>query len=270
MLYRQANGLTWMYSPTWLAQGVTAAFSTRRGGESPIPYKSLNLALHVGDQADTVIKNRQHWLAALRLADHADPCCAEQVHGTVIKRVTSDAAGRGYWEYGEALPGVDGMITNESKLPLMTFYADCLPVYLFDPKRRAIGLVHSGWKGTAGRISAGAVKMLADEYGSDPADIQAIIGPGIGPCCYAIDDGVAAIFRKEFAEHGQLLYPKNQKGQWYLDLKSAVTLTLIEAGIKEAAIEDTGICTCCRQDLYYSYRGERGNCGRMGALIELG
>lgn len=271
MLYRQQkDGLTWLYSPVWEAQGVTAAFSTRWGGVSLPPYQSLNLGLHVGDQAEIVRNNRQHWLEALGLSEHDEPCCAEQVHGTVIKPVTSENAGCGYLIYGDALPGVDGMITKQRKLPLMTFYADCLPVYLFDPKQRAIGLVHSGWKGTAGRISAGAVEMMADEYGSDPGDIQVIIGPGIGPCCYEIDDEVASIFRKEFAEYRQLLYPKTQVEHWYLDLKAAVKLTLIAAGIKEEAIEDTGICTCCRQDLYYSFRGEQGKCGRMGALIELG
>jgi len=270
MQYRQAGGLIWLYSPKWEEQGVKVAFSTRQGGGSEHPYSSLNLALHVGDKAVAVLRNREQWLRALGIAGHDEPCCAEQVHGNQVVAVTKAEAGRGYREYGDALSGIDGMLTDVANLPLLTFYADCVPIYLFDPRRRVIGLIHSGWKGTAGRISARAVAMMAADYGSSPADIQAIIGPGIGRCCYEVDARVAAVFRKEFAEHEQLLYPKNQGAHWQLDLKKAIQQTLTEAGLVIPHIEDAGICTNCRRDLYYSYRGEAGSCGRMGALIELG
>lgn len=187
-----------------------------------------------------------------------------------MKVVSAADAGRGFEDYSQSLPDIDGMITNVPRLPLLTFYADCLPVYLFDPVKRVIGLVHSGWKGTAARISARAVEKMAAEYGCQATDIKAIIGPGIGPCCYEIDETVASIFRKEFAELPQLLYSKNQEQRWQLDLKTAVERTLIAAGLKADQIEDVGICTCCNRELFFSYRGEAGCCGRMGALIELG
>ncbi|MGE5455291.1 MAG: peptidoglycan editing factor PgeF [Methylocystaceae bacterium] len=267
MLYRQAQGLTWLYSPTWEEQGVTVAFSTRAGGASGVPFKGLNLGLHVGDDQDQVRLNRQHWLQAMTINEQ--PCCAQQIHGTQVAVVTGEDAGQGYLNYRDSLPGVDGMVTNTSQLPLFTAYADCIPVFLFDPQQRVIGLLHSGWQGTAGRISQRAVELMSLTYGSRPQDIQAIIGPGIGPCCYQVDTRVATIFRKEFAEHRQLLYPKNQDSYWYLDLKRAVQQTLIASGLDANAIEDASICTCCRRDLFYSHRGEQGKCGRMGALIEL-
>jgi YfiH family protein len=246
------------------------AFSTRLGGESEYPYSSLNLGLHVGDQETVVLRNRQLWLRALGIEAHHEPCCAQQVHSNQVTVVSKEQAGKGYREYSSALDGIDGMLTSEVNLPLLTFYADCLPVFLFDPIQRIIGLIHSGWKGTAGRISARAVAMMAADFGSLPADILAIIGPGISRCCYEVDAPVADIFRKEFAEPEQLLYSKNQETNWQLDLKRAIQRTLTEAGLLPSNIEDAGICTSCRRDLYYSYRGEAGRCGRMGALIELG
>lgn len=268
MLYRRQHGMMWLYSPLWEEQGVKAVFSARYGGESVVPYQSLNLGLHVGDNLQTVRNNRQKWLAALRTS--GQPCCAEQVHGTEVVSVDASQAGRGLFDYSDALPGIDGMLTDQPGLPLLTFYADCIPVYLFDPRQQVIGLVHSGWKGTVGRISARAVEKMVQDYGCKPANILAIIGPGIGRCCYEVDAAVAEPIRKEFTEVSQLLYPKIQEDRWDLDLKQAVHQTLVEAGLSDLSIEDTGICTCCRRDIYYSHRGEQGRCGRMGALIELG
>lgn len=270
MQYDQSQGMIWLYSPHWKEQGVTAAFSTRVGGQSQEPYSSLNLGLHVGDEESIVISNRENWLKALGLRESAQPCCAEQVHGCRVAVVTGEDAGKGYRKYGESLPQTDAMITNVKNLPLMTFYADCIPVFFFDPVQRVIGLAHSGWKGTADRISAHTVEALINNYDCSASDIEVIIGPGIGRCCYEVDERVAAVFRKEFADHQQLLYPKNQDQHWQLDLKSTVKLTLIQAGVHPEKIEDVGICTSCRRDLYYSHRGEGGRCGRMGALIELG
>lgn len=266
-LYVKREGVTYLYLPEWEKKGALAVFSTRLGGVSVGSYGTLNLGLHVGDEKEKVITNRRLFMKAVGLRGEA--VCAEQVHGDVVKRIGREDGGKGFEDYATSLPQTDGMITDEPGVALMAFFADCYPVYLFDPQKKAIGLVHSGWKGTVSKIACKAVNALQREFGSRVDDILAFIGPGIGPCCYSVGEEVADKFRKEFTHYGHFLYPKRQRGEYCLDLAKAIEISLLDVGVKTGNIKTARVCTSCRRDLFFSYRGEGGLCGRMGAALEL-
>ena len=166
-------------------------FSARQGGVSPAPFDALNMALHVGDDPALVWENRRRYFAALGL-DAERICTIRQVHGTEIVRAVRRDAGRGARAYEDALADADAVITNDSGVPLMLCFADCVPVLLYDPVHHAAGVVHAGWKGTVAEIGRKTVQRMAETFGSRPQDILAGIGPSIGACCFEVGEEVAA------------------------------------------------------------------------------
>jgi YfiH family protein len=246
---------------------VTHGFTTRIGGQGVPPYDTLNLAFHVGDEPQTVIANRQIVCNALDV-QMKNIVSAQQVHGVNVRIVLSNDAGRGAFAYNTAIPDTDGLITNLPGLLLSTFYADCVPLFILDPVQKAAATVHAGWKGTVARIGALAVKKMADAFGTDPKDCLVGIGPSIGLCCYEVDEPVIARFRKEFDWH-DLVLENNSNGRARLNLWEANRKIMVEAGIAANNIELASVCTCCNRDTLFSYRGENGTTGRMGAFIML-
>ncbi|MBO8168091.1 MAG: peptidoglycan editing factor PgeF [Thermoanaerobacteraceae bacterium] len=246
-------------------QKVRAVFSTRIGGVSSSPFASLNLGLHTGDDRQAVLQNRTLFAGAVGTAV-SRWVTAQQVHGSHVMSVHNEHAGRGHREQADAIPCSDGMVTGERQLPLVTFYADCVPVYLVDETKPAVALVHAGWKGTVARIAANGVQKMIEEYGCSADRIKAIIGPSIGPCCYQVDRPVIDKFTAVFGDTGDLLSPQGE-GYALLDLWQANSRVLQEAGISLENIYITGLCTCCHKELFYSYRRDRGKTGRMAALI---
>ncbi|MDY6268825.1 MAG: peptidoglycan editing factor PgeF [Selenomonadaceae bacterium] len=243
------------------------AISTRLGGGSKAPYDSLDLALHVGDNAADVCENRR--LFAARLGLDADRIVTpEQVHGDDIAVVTETDAGRGAKDYADCIQATDALITNTPNLPLMLCFADCTPIVFLDPERRAAGIAHGGWKGTVASIAEKTLQRMEDAFGTAPKDVLVGIGPAIGPCCYEVGDEVAAKFRTAFPYADECLL-KEQDGHIHLDLWEANRQQMLRAGVPEENIQVAGECTCCRHKWYYSYRADGGKTGRIAAMIAL-
>ncbi len=246
---------------------VRHGFTTRIGGVGAKPYDTLNLAFHVGDNPETVTANREKVcrLFGTRLEAVVS---AQQVHGVNVAVVDDRHAGCGAFSEETAIPDTDGIVTARPGLLLATFYADCVPIFILDPLNKVIGSVHAGWKGTAARVGARAIEIMEDTFNSDPGRCLVGIGPSIGPCCYEVDEQVIGAFRSEFDWWQEILWPvTSEKSR--LDLWKANLKILLEAGIDPDNVELAHMCSCCNQNLFFSYRGSRGNTGRMGAIIML-
>lgn len=261
------NSIQFLSLQHWLKEGVNVAFSTRHGGVSDGVYDSLNMGLHVGDRNELVLENRSRFLAVFE-AQLDNVVCCQQVHGNVVTRVDRNDLGRGARQLSAAIPNSDAMITNERGLYLLSFYADCVPVYLYDPVNRAIGIAHCGWKGTMGRIALHTLAALQKEYGTSAPEVQVFIGPGIGPCCFQIQPDLAEKVNAEFPSlHDIITYNDNESCNW--DLQATNRKLLMEIGVQASHISTCEICTACHTDIFYSHRREKGKTGRLGALIGL-
>lgn len=183
----------------------------------------------------------------------ADMVRVRQKHTGNVRIVERQHAGEGVVRDSEILE-CDGMITNVPGILLCTVEADCVPVYLYDPKKRAVGMLHSGWKGTAKQIAANAVRLMEETYGSDPADIMVAIGPCICRDCYEVSDDLIPPFAERYSgEEMQRLFTPKPNGRYYLDLIRAIVLTLGRAGVSKDRIETSGFCTF-HSGKFYSWR----------------
>jgi YfiH family protein len=250
---------------------LIVGFSSRNHGTSEAPLHSLNLALHVGDEKESVIANRQHLVNQLEVPFEAWTC-AEQVHGKDIYMVTNADRGRGRMDRDDAIPSVDGLLTQEKGIFLTAYYADCVPLYFYDPLKKVIGVAHAGWKGTALQIAEEMVKRMKERFGCDPTQLRAAIGPSIGQCCYEVDTKVIDQIKEGIAPIDSENHPAiidKENGRFMLDLKEVNRQILLKAGILPYHIELTRRCTSCRTDSFYSHRKENGKTGRMAAWIGL-
>ncbi len=257
---------------------VLAAFSERSGGVSPLPEKALNLSFsrEPGGNRDNVIRN--HIIAARELGiDAVMITRMPQLHGNRILKVDRETAGCGIMKPFPpgAEKGFDGMITDVPGVVLSTSHADCTPVMLYDPVKRAIGAVHSGWKGTCLEISLEAVKRLTEAFGSRPEDIKAIIGPAICVDHFEVRKDVADMFAKTFGDGEgncpEELFRTPRDGEtdprWHIDMKGFVKLTLTRAGLKEDNIFVSGDCTFGEADRFFSHRRDGAMSGAMASFI---
>ena len=247
---------------------VRHGFSTRLGGVSEGYLAELNLSFTRGDDPEHVRENFRRIGAAIGFEPESLVMSC-QTHTTNIRLVTEADRGSGYTKPLE-YTDVDGMITNVPGLMLATFYADCVPLFFVDPVHRAVGLSHSGWKGTAGRIGAMTVERMKEAFGTKPEHLRAAVGPSICQECYEVSEDVALVFKKEFRAHAdeRLLYRKpNHKYQ--LNLWRANEIVLLEAGIRPEHLAMPGICTCCYPELLFSHRASGGKRGNMGAFLGL-
>ncbi|SEN62569.1 conserved hypothetical protein [Amphibacillus marinus] len=251
----------------WLNQfkGLTAGITTRSGGFSKPPFAGLNMGLHVQDEYEQVMKNRQ-WLAESLGYPLEQWVIGEQVHGSSIYKVgKADALlGAGASAVETAVKGIDGLITKESGILLGAFFADCVPLFFYDPYTNWLGIAHAGWRGTVGMIAREMVSNFQQE-GVNPAHLHIAIGPAISQVHYRVDDFVVnqvpERYRNKVVE--QL---DDQNNQYLIDLPRLNQLILIEAGIKESNILMTNYCTYVADNLY-SYRRDQGQTGRMLAFI---
>lgn len=253
---------------------ITAGFSTRIGGVSQAPYSTLNLGLHVNDNHGDVVRNRERLAEAIGQS-FTSFTYAEQVHGKDIAIVSLDEQGRGRDSREEALQAKDGFITKEKDIVLCAQFADCVPLFFYDPIQRVVALAHAGWKGTVLNISMATISLMTHTFGSRPSDIRAVIGPSIGVCCYEVDQTVASRVRLVFEEtqlstEDQEAIIKGKGNEKYMLNLQLLNQKLIEqAGILSSHIEVTQLCTSCRTDLFFSHRKEGGSTGRMIAWIGL-
>jgi len=265
--YREKNGIRIVTVPEWSQAGAEVAFTTRWGGVSSGNYAALNLGLHVGDQRDRVLENRSRLLQIFD-ADLRDAVCCEQVHGCRVAKVTVRDQGRGAFDLDSAIPDCDAMITDQVGLWLLSFYADCIPVCFYDPVHRSIGVAHCGWKGTMDRIADKTLRRMQVEYGTSADQVQVFIGPGIGPCCFVIQPDLQSQVEAEFhGWHDIMTVDADGKITW--NLPETNRRMLIAGGVRSGNIAMCEVCTACHPKVFYSYRREQGNTGRMGALLGL-
>jgi YfiH family protein len=246
---------------------IVAAFTTRHLGRSGASCENLNTGLHTGDNPVNVLKKRKLVFDALGL-DAAAFTAAKQVHGDNVCRVTAEQRGRGAVSHDDAIPSTDALITDVPGVPIGVFTADCVPVFLYDPRRVAVGIVHAGWRSTALSIVSKAARMMEEEFGSDASDIWAAFGPSIGPCCYEVGRDVFDAFRTSFKDSSRL-FQKTADEKWHLDLWLANRRQLEECGITGGRTIHSRICSACNADDYFSARRLGPRTGRTLSVIAI-
>ena len=259
IILQEHGSLTSYVFPSLLGDGIVHGAFTRLGGSSRGAFSSLNVGWHVGDDPARVEANHEAICRALGVPLHA-LVSGRQVHGDVAAAVSGEHG-------GQTLPDTDALITDRPGLLLLIRLADCVPVFVHDPERGAIGLAHAGWKGTLLEIAAKTVAAMVEAYGSRPEAIRAGLGPAIGPCCFEVGEEVIAAVEALYGGDASALLSKRIGAKAHLDLWEANVLQLRAAGVTQIEVAD--ICTCCRRDLYYSHRGEDGHTGRFAAVMGL-
>lgn len=246
---------------------VEHCFTTRLGGVSKGVCASLNLSFSRGDDPNAVMENYRR-VAEVFGKGVDDFVCTDQTHTTNVLQVGKAQKGFGVTKE-KPYTDVDGLITNEVGVILSTFYADCVPLYFVDPVHKAIGLSHSGWRGTVGRMGQKTLEAMEKVYGTNPKDVIAAIGPSICQACYEISEDVAEHFQEEFKGHEDEILIKKDNGKYQLDLWKTNEIVLLEAGILPEHLAVTNICTCCNPDVLFSHRASQGKRGNLAAFLML-
>lgn len=263
------DGVTYLTFPALDEVGaIVHAFSTRLGGVSEGQYASMNFTFTKGDNPVHVMENYRRMADVLGV-DVSKMALSWQTHTTNVRKVTAADAGAGIVRERDYLD-VDGLITDVPGITLVTFYADCVPLYVVDPVKRAIGLSHSGWRGTVGRIGRATVEAMSRAYGSRPEDLMVGIGPSICQECFEVGEEVAAAFHEGFAkQYRDALFYVKDNGKYQLDLWLANRIIFEEAGVPSGQIYTTDICTHCNPDLLFSHRTTGDKRGNLAAFLGL-
>ena len=247
---------------------VKHLYSTRRGGVSTGYFGPMNLGFTRGDDRFAVIENFRR-ISYVTGIYPGDMVFSDQVHGDRILYVDQQDRGKGIYSPKE-MRGVDGLITDKSKVCLVTFYADCVPLFFLDPVKKVIGLAHAGWRGTVLEIGRKMVERFCDEFGSQPGDILAGIGPSIGPCCFEVGPDVEGEFAAAFpAWREDIIRPAENPGKSYVDLWKTNRLILEKAGVYPEHITVTDLCTKCHDEYFHSHRRMGNERGTQAAFLEL-
>lgn len=261
------NGVTYLSFPALEESGmVRHGFSTRMGGVSKGPYSTMNFSFTRGDDPEAVKENYRRMAAALGV-EMERMVLTWQTHTTNVRLVTEEDAGKGVVRERD-YRDVDGLVTDIPGMTLVTFFADCVPLYFLDRKNRTIGLSHSGWRGTAERMGQKTLDTMKEAFGTAPEDVIACIGPSICRDCYEVGAEVIEKFAAGFMEkdHDRLFYRK-ESGRYQLDLWEANRLVLMEAGVPENQISVTDICTRCNPELLFSHRYSPERRGNLCAFL---
>jgi polyphenol oxidase len=259
MPFTQVGDLRYYQFELYRLTGLVHGIFTRQGGVSPAPWISLNLGGRSGDPTENVVENRKRIFDAVGLPVESI-YDAWQVHGVHI--ICTSKARPLDQEHIKA----DAILTDNPQVTLFMRFADCVPVFLYDPVRRVVGIAHAGWQGTLQKIAQKTVERMVVEYKSHAEDILAAIGPSIGPDHYEIGPDVAGQVKTVFPDEApQFLSEHN--GKTFFDLWRTNQVILEEAGVQH--IQVAGLCTACNTEDWYSHRAERGKTGRFGALIAL-
>lgn len=249
-------------------EAVIHGFSTRMGGVSEGMFSSMNLSFTRGDEEGRVRENFVRLGRAMGF-DCRKLVFSDQTHTSNVRVVTGADRGKGFIREKD-YRDVDGLVTNVPGLVLATFYADCVPLFLVDPVHRAVGLSHSGWKGTVGKIGKRTVELMGEQYGTRPEDLTAAIGPSICLDCYEVSEDVIRQFREAFEEaYWKEIFYEKQDGKYQLNLWRANELIFREAGLLPERILTTDLCTCCNSKLLFSHRASKGKRGNLGAFLML-
>lgn len=212
------------------------------------PFSSLNFSRSVGDPPANVTRNEEVLRGQIGIAD-ARLITVNQVHGASVLVVDEGSEGGG---------DHDALVTARSGVLIAVKTADCTPILLLDPVRRAAGAVHAGWRGTAGLIAARAVETMRGEFGTDPEDLVAVIGPAIGACCYQVGDDVAHAFSNALGD----AFCRERGGALHADMRGANRRALEMAGVRPSNVRSIDLCTKCNPELFFSHRRDSGKTGR--------
>ncbi|WP_299028117.1 peptidoglycan editing factor PgeF [uncultured Thermanaerothrix sp.] len=259
MGFVQQNGLVFYQFDLFPTEAVVHGVFTRLGGVSPVPWDSLNLGGNLGDLRENVIENRRRIFETVN-REVETIFDVWQVHSDIV--ISTDRPRPLDAPHTKA----DAILTNCPEVTLFMRFADCVPILLYDPNRRVVGLVHAGWKGTVLAIVRKTITAMQEEYGCRPEDIQAAIGPSIGPDHYGVGPEVVQLVERAFGEQSSEVLIQRD-GRTHFNLWEANRLWLNQAGVTQ--VEVAGLCTACDLKHWYSHRGEAGRTGRFGALIAL-
>ena len=247
---------------------VKLHFSTRLGGVSEGIYSSMNFSFDRGDAYDNVYKNYELFLDTMDLKP--EYCvCTKQTHTTNVLVVDSDMAGMGLTK-PRSFDNVDGLVNDEPELCLVTYFADCVPVYFIDPVNRCIGASHSGWRGTVANITHETVKLMNRTYGSKPDDIHAFIGPSICQDCYEVDEAVIRQFKAAYnTKECDMMFYHTRDDKYQLNLQTANYFNMVNEGIKPENIGISNLCTSCNSDWLFSHRASHGQRGVLCGFMSI-
>ncbi len=244
---------------------VKHCFTTRMGGVSKGIFSSMNLSFTRGDEKEDVMENYKRLAEALDVSLE-NFVFTDQTHTTNVLQVTEKDAGKGILRERD-YQDVDGLITNVKGLVLSTFFADCVPLYFVDPVHEAIGMSHSGWRGTVRRMGKATIEAMEQAFGTKPSDLICAIGPSICQDCYEVSEDVAEEFKSAFPGYEREILLEKGNGKYQLDLWKANEIVLEEAGVEREHIAVTNLCTCCNPNLLFSHRASHGKRGNLGGFL---
>lgn len=263
---RQKGDLEYLVFPKLEETGVVEhLFTTRTGGISSGIYSTMNLSFSRGDDPECVSENYRRIGEVLKVKP-GHMVASKQTHTTNIHLVTEEDLGNGITR-PSAYDGIDGLATDIPGIALATFFADCVPLYFVDPVHKAIGLAHSGWRGTVAGMGACMVQFMQEHFQSDPRDLVAAVGPSICVDCYEVSEEVAEQFREGFPE--EVLQKGKAPGKYQLDLWKANESILLKAGILPEHLSVTDVCTCHNPEYLFSHRASHGRRGNLAAFLML-
>ncbi len=263
MALREKDGVKFLTIPFFeQAGGVICAFSTRMGGVSPKPFDTLNFSRKREQSNRNFAENFKRFAQAVGF-DENKAVGINYAHSPHVYHVHNEDAGRGV--FGEPLTEYcDGLYTDATAIPILSFHADCVPLFFYDPKRRAVAVCHAGWRGVAAHIAQNTVDSLV-AIGCSQENILAAIGPCISVNHFEVGKEVKDVFLREYG-NGVILRRNNKL---YVNLNKACAQDMLSAGLKEKNITDSGLCTFAEQNLFYSHRRDHGKTGAMAAVISL-
>lgn len=244
---------------------VKHCFTTRMGGVSKGIFSSMNLSFTRGDEKEDVMENYKRLAEALDVSLE-NFVFTDQTHTTNVRKVTEKDAGKGILRERD-YQDVDGLITNVKGLVLSTFFADCVPLYFVDPVHEAIGMSHSGWRGTVRRMGKATIEAMEQAFGTKPSDLICAIGPSICQDCYEVSEDVAEEFKSAFPVYEREILLEKGNGKYQLDLWKANEIVLEDAGVEKEHIAVTNLCTCCNPKLLFSHRASHGKRGNLGGFL---
>ncbi len=249
------------------AGGSRHAFSTRLGGVSKGDCASMSFGFSLGDKKEAVLENYRLFCDAFG-AEAKNCVLSQQTHTANLRVVTKEDIGKGIYrdrDYSD----IDGLVTDQRGIVLVTQYADCTPLAFYDPVKKVVATSHGGWRGTVQEIAARTVELMQSHFGCDSKDILCGIGPNIGQCCYEVDDPVINEINKLSYLDKTACYTVKGGGKYMLDLKEVNREILIHAGIKPENIDVADLCTCCNADVFHSHRATKGKRGTLALMIAL-
>lgn len=265
---KERNGVPYITFPklSMYDEDILHGFSTRLGGVSKDHLSSMNLSFTRGDDRENVLENHHRFGEALGY-DERKLVFSNQVHLTNFHKVTRKDAGKGIIKESDIIE-IDGLVTDEPGIPIITFYADCVPLFFYDPVKKVIAMAHSGWRGTVEKIGAKMTAFMEKEYGSKREDIVCAIAPSICQKCYEVSEDVALHFLEVFGDgYGEELLYKKENGKYQLNLHKACEITLLEAGILKEHLDVTDLCTCCNPEFLFSHRASHGMRGNLAGVM---